>query len=202
MRLHFNNRPPRNPGVGAPAPPLQDGRRLGPQALRHEPRAELDRPAHGGATPVADHPVQSFGTTRKVTNLKQDLTYCLDRVWSAFSPADRANGRCRVFHPVLFRFRGPCLHGSKPRKQVPSVCLGHSANPNEPSHQRVESEQAVEDVLPPGTTLELQLVGYRDSVCLEALPDELASDQEPGIVDSGWNTVGRLAQRLARLLYT
>lgn len=47
-----------------PAPP-RDARRLGPSALRHEPRTKVRRPAHVGAIPVADHPVQRFA---KVTN--------------------------------------------------------------------------------------------------------------------------------------
>lgn len=42
-----------------PAPPLRDARRLGPHALRHEPRAKgLEGSAHVGATPVADHPAE------------------------------------------------------------------------------------------------------------------------------------------------
>src|SRR5437763_16813119 len=54
-----------------PAPPLRDALRLGPQALRHDPRTRFESPSHVGATPVADHPVEPFGI---VTNLNQDLT--------------------------------------------------------------------------------------------------------------------------------
>ena len=54
---------PLAPWTGCPA--------TGAPALRHEPRAKAHRPAHVGANPVADHPVQPF---RKVTNLNQDLT--------------------------------------------------------------------------------------------------------------------------------
>src|SRR5262245_66386212 len=42
----------------------------GSQALRHEPRTKVQRPAHVGATPVADH----RSTLGKVPNLFQDLT--------------------------------------------------------------------------------------------------------------------------------
>ena len=44
--------------------------------LRYDMRRELGlkSPSHVGAIPVADHPVQPFGTGRKVTNLNQDLT--------------------------------------------------------------------------------------------------------------------------------
>ena len=44
--------------------------------LRYDMSRELrlESPAHVGAIPVADHPVQPFGTIEKVTNLNQDLT--------------------------------------------------------------------------------------------------------------------------------
>ena len=65
---------------GPPGPPGCPA--TGTQALRHELRTKVQRPAHVGATPVAEQPSEPLrgelewvtSATAEVTNLNQDLT--------------------------------------------------------------------------------------------------------------------------------